>query len=156
MTSDEIRRATDDDLTKRLGVIHGARWFILIGIVLIFILLDGLLYKTVIAAIMGLSTLVVHSEEKKIKHELSRRYPNAKNTKQIRKAQNRTTMKTLIICIVILAVMSIILVLSIHGRDKDGCKNCGRDVPLVSGFGYCADCYEGFVDWQKDNWTEEK
>ncbi len=41
-----------------------------------------------------------------------------------------------------------------RGDGKNTCRNCGRDVPLVAGFGFCGTCYEGFVDWQETSWKD--
>lgn len=38
-----------------------------------------------------------------------------------------------------------------RGDGINTCRNCGRDTTLVAGFGFCGSCYEGFVEWQKDN-----
>ena len=38
------------------------------------------------------------------------------------------------------------------GDGVTSCRNCGRKTNLVAGFGYCGTCYEGFVEWQKDNY----
>lgn len=43
------------------------------------------------------------------------------------------------------------------GQRGDGvntCRNCGRETDLVAGFGYCGNCYEGFVDWQNRTWKD--
>ena len=34
------------------------------------------------------------------------------------------------------------------GDGKTTCKNCGRNTSLVPGYGYCSNCYKGFIDWQ--------
>ena len=59
------------------------------------------------------------------------------------------------IAFVIISAILIPLLLSDGGDTKEGCKNCGRTTELVPGFGYCEDCYEGFVDWQDRTWTED-
>ena len=59
------------------------------------------------------------------------------------------------IAFVIISVILIPLLLSDGGDTKEGCKNCGRTTELVPGFGYCEDCYAGFVDWQERTWTED-
>lgn len=41
-----------------------------------------------------------------------------------------------------------------RGDGVNTCRNCGRDVPLVAGFGFCGTCYEGFVDWQETSWRD--
>lgn len=41
-----------------------------------------------------------------------------------------------------------------RGDGVNTCRNCGRDVPLVAGFGFCSTCYEGFVDWQETSWRD--
>ena len=59
------------------------------------------------------------------------------------------------IAFVIICAILVPLFLSDSGDTKEGCRNCGRTTDLVPGFGYCEDCYEGFVDWQERTWTED-
>lgn len=150
-----IRNKTDPELTKSLGAIQGAGCFSLIALVILIILVDGILFKLVAASFVGLLNVPILLERKKIKAELLRRHSGSTNTTPMLKSNKRTAIIVLIVGIAITAIFCGVI-LSIPGSGKGGCRNCGRDVPLVSGFGYCADCYEGFVDWQKDNWTEEK
>ena len=37
------------------------------------------------------------------------------------------------------------------GGSSGGCRNCGRDKTLVPGYGYCYDCFDGYLDWEKRN-----
>ena len=39
-----------------------------------------------------------------------------------------------------------------YNYNSPKCRNCGRNEPLVAGFDFCDDCFEGFTDWQKDNY----
>ena len=77
-------------------------------------------------------------------------------------AQNQKTNKILkkfalagFIAFVIISAILVPLLLSDGGDTKEGCRNCGRTEDLVPGFGYCEDCYEGFVDWQDRTWAED-
>lgn len=64
----------------------------------------------------------------------------------------------LIICAIIITISTVIIFLVVSGNtgnngtsnNSSKCRNCGRKTDLVSGFGYCYDCYEGFNEWQKD------
>ena len=38
-----------------------------------------------------------------------------------------------------------------RGDGVNTCRNCGRDVPLVAGFGFCGTCFEGFNDFLSRN-----
>ena len=149
-----IRYRTDTELTQRLGAMKGAFLFIPIAAVILVILVDGMLFKLVIAALLGLLCMPVLLERKRIKAELLRRYPSTSNMAKRYKGDNRIAVKVFLVTIAICVVVCGVLIMALTGSDKDGCRNCGRDVPLVSGFGYCADCYEGFTDWQKENWTK--
>ena len=82
-----------------------------------------------------------------------------------RASADNSLKKLLIACIAIIVIVPIIIFTIVGGSiDNHGgssgnsgekCRNCGRKTDLVAGFGYCYDCYEGFVDWQEDNWKED-
>lgn len=62
---------------------------------------------------------------------------------------------------IVALLLALVLCLSLcacgGSRGGDGvntCRNCGRNKKLVPGFGFCDTCYEGFVDWQEDNWKD--
>ena len=64
-----------------------------------------------------------------------------------------------VLAVILVAIFSVKTIFSSLFKDGgDGintCRNCGRETSLVSGFGFCGNCYEGFVDWQENNWTED-
>lgn len=86
-------------------------------------------------------------------------------TEEERESADNSLKKLLIACIAIIVIVPIIIFAIVggsidnhsgsSGNGRDKCRNCGRETNLVAGYGYCYDCYEGFVDWQEDNWTEE-
>ncbi len=85
------------------------------------------------------------SEAKGIKPDVSEKEERKKNSAIITG-----------IIIALLVIFAIILLFKISSSSSNGdgvntCKNCGRS-PVVAGFGYCGDCYDGFTDWQDDNW----
>ena len=90
--------------------------------------------------------------------ELRKTHGDAFVDAKIRKS-NKMGAKIGIAFLVFMIIVSFIVAINISfGPDRDGenkCRNCGRTEDLVPGFGYCEDCYEGFVDWQDRTWTED-
>lgn len=77
---------------------------------------------------------------------------------QIKKATKIQIFATIAFFVIFGAIVGSIIADGNSSSQKDTsekCRNCGRSTDLVAGFDYCYDCYEGFVDWQEDNWTEE-
>lgn len=69
----------------------------------------------------------------------------------------KTVITYAVVIAIVLAVSFACSSSSSGGGRGDGvntCRNCGRDVPLVAGFGFCGTCYEGFVDWQETSWDD--
>lgn len=111
----------------------------------------------ILAAILGFITFIIaFIFIELIKEELESRRQNP--------TQKSEMGKIIVSMILVFAVIIGICVL-IRGCSDDNsstqrgdgvktCRNCGRS-PVVAGFGYCDNCYDGFVDWQEKHWTEK-
>lgn len=167
-----IKSYSKDALTNLLGQYRVTKWIALIliagsvGLICIsgpdvleefeemLLLMLGL---PVIFVIFGINAL---RSEIKIKKELKRRATDNRELTQMNADAKQSTKGLLIViaCLMIAAVIvgiAVGLISNIPGSEtKTACKNCGRTDDIVPGFEYCEDCYDGFVDWQEDNWKD--
>ena len=177
----EPHECNDEFLSKRLGINKAA--IIFAGVIMGLIVLVGLIlfFNTLVTAdfenalpflvmipvfclIFGIPICFVFRETQAIQKELNKRSAvDDEDALNIKEATKKNTRRSLlaIICIVVIAVIVIFAIVDGSiGNNNTGsnsgekCRNCGRKTDLVAGFGYCYDCYEGFVDWQEDNWKE--
>jgi hypothetical protein len=75
------------------------------------------------------------------------------------KKERKTSLTIAAVVIAVFLLLSGIMNSNFDHQGGDGittCRNCGRKKDLVPGFGFCYTCYEGFVEWQEENWTEGK
>ena len=116
--------------------------------------------------IFGIPGFFVFREARTIQKELDKRSAeDEEDAINIEETTKKNTRRSLIAiaCIIAIAVIIIFTIVggSIDnhggsgGNSGEKCRNCGRKTDLVAGFGYCYDCYEGFVDWQEDNWKKD-
>ena len=167
-----IEAYSKDALTNLLGQYRVTKWIalILITVVVGFICISGpdalaefeellllILGFPVLFVILGINAL---RSEIKIKKELKRRATDNNELAQMKSDAKRSTKGLLLVtaCIIVVALLVTIPIawlLNFSGSEKETCKNCGRAVDLVEGFGYCEICYEGFVDWQENNWKDD-
>ena len=110
---------------------------------------------------------LMFKSNKPMKDELKRRESSMKEKEAINSAKRGESARiTKFIVKCSLAVMAIVVALGViiglslnNGsigsvEHADSCRNCGRKVKLVPGYGYCYNCYEGFIEWQEDNWKD--
>ena len=146
-----------------LGIISGAIFAIggiVLGICDIFLIGDGT-FLVVGLAFAAIGVLVIILSRKSLKAEavaeqkLRQTHGDAYVDAIMRKT-DKILIRAGIVFLAIMIFVSIPIAISLsnnsHSNSKDKCRNCGRTEDLVPGFGYCEDCYEGFVDWQEDNW----
>ena len=127
-------------------------------------LLMMLAFLLVISLIFFLPLRVLLKEQKEIKTEIARRVKARNGDTDIEavlklKSKRATIIIVCIIAAIVILACSIMLPAFEGGGSNNShgekCRNCGRKTELVAGFDYCYDCYEGFVDWQEDNWTND-
>ena len=167
-----IKAYSKDALTNYLGQYRVTKWIVLIllaaAIGLIYIIGPDALaeFEESLLLIIGLPVLFVIlginalRSEIKIKKELQRRAADSSEFTQMIGDAKQSSKGLLFItaCIIVVAMLVTIPIawlLNFSGSEKETCKNCGRAEKLVAGFGYCETCYEGFVDWQDNNWKDD-
>lgn len=120
--------------------------------------ISGLLLAAIGIGVAIYARKELHREIAKEK-ELRKTHGDAFVDAKIRKS-NKILAKIGIAFLVFMIIVSFIVAINIsfgpNGDGKNKCRNCGRTENLVPGFGYCEDCYEGFVDWQEDNWAKDE
>ena len=148
-----------------LGIISGAI-LVIVGIALGILAIfegDGLFFVLGLGmAALGVFVVILSRKSLKLEavaeQKLRQTHGNAHTDAIIRK-NNKILKKGGIIFLAIMLFVSIFIAIILssnnHSSSKDKCRNCGRTEDLVPGFGYCEDCYEGFVDWQEDNWKKD-
>ena len=181
----DIKKCDDSFLTTRQGVIQGILKvaYIVLGVLaggcLLFALVMGFQYGVsfglqmflmMLAFLLGISLIfffpfrVLWKEQKEIRTEIARRVKATNGETDIEAILKQKSRRTVVAFSCFIAVVAIVafccFVLPSLGSNNnstnaDKCRNCGRETDLVEGFNYCYDCYEGFVDWQEDNWTED-
>ena len=166
--SDEAKKYNEETLSKFVGMLVGGRWLcilLLAAAVLggIWCAVDyesvGVFFIFLLVALIPFGLLVLMLKwEKDIRKELKSRGLTQEEKDNVEGTTKTWGKGVLVVtaCVSCLAVIILLLGLA-KGRSDDAekCRNCGRETDLVAGFDYCSDCYEGFVDWQEDNWTEE-
>ena len=167
-----IKAYSKDALTNHLGQYRVTKWIalILLSVAIGFIYISGpdalAEFEELLLLILGLPILFVVlginalRSEIKIKKELKRRAVDSSEFAQMKSDAKQSFKGLLFItaCIIVVALLVTIPVawlLNFSGSEKETCKNCGRAEKLVAGFGYCETCYEGFVDWQDNNWKDD-
>ena len=148
-----------------LGILSSLLFFgggIALGVYDIFVIEDGTwfivgLMSAAVGAIgLWISIKALFSEiaeEKRLRQERGDDFVNARN-----KNTNTMLKRMGLIWLVLFVVISIPLAIYLFTSDDsgaEGCRNCGRTEDLVPGFGYCEDCFDGFIDWQDRTWTED-
>lgn len=86
-----------------------------------------------------------------INKELTTR-PDLEKMKTAYKADSKENIKIYaIVAVVILIFIILIRSCSFGGSSgsNGGCRNCGRTGNLVPGYGYCYDCFDGYLDWEE-------
>ena len=159
-------------LGKQIGMLNAVKWIffcIFLFGAAIFVI-GGFVNDSVMIAIAGLvgcflmcgiPMLYAFKKVKGMLKELEGRKldddEQAKVQVQIKKASKFQWMLTAVFIAFLAVLFGSIIADSIPSREsKEKCRNCGRTGDIVPGFGYCEDCYEGFVDWQEDNWTKDE
>ena len=180
-----IKKCDDNFLTTRLGAIQGTLKVaytvlgVLAGVCLLFVLFMGIQYGLsfgfqmlllalafllVVSLIFFLPLRVLLKEQKAIKAEIAQRVKSRNGNTDIEAVLKLKSKRATIVIVCIIAVIVVIacsVLLSAFEGSKSSsshsekCRNCGRKTSLVAGYDYCSDCYESFVDWQEDNWTED-
>ena len=150
-----------------LGIIFGVL-FAIGGIVLaicdIFLIGEGifLIFGLVLSGIGIVAAVLARKSvqaEAKAEQELRKIHGDAYVDAIIQK--NNKIMKRIgIVFVIVMIVVSIPIAISTIQNDdyksnSGGCRNCGRKTDLVVGYNFCYDCYEGFIDWQENNWKED-
>lgn len=159
-------------LGKQLGMLNAVKW-IFFGLFVVFAFIFAILgiaddnYLIVIVGpifcflIFGFPMIYAFRKTKGMLKELNSRNLSSDEQAnvqfQIKKAAKFQWILTVVMIAFIAVLFGSIIADSIpssHNDNSEKCRNCGRKTDLVAGFDYCYDCYEGFVDWQEDNWTE--
>lgn len=156
---------SDEKLAKQIGEIRTLQKF-LIGISVfasaffLFILLiseDPLSAIPLVAVILGASAFLVLMAKKyfnnvirNLEAELNRRKPNSEQVQEASVQGQKRSRLLIIVFVAIIVFASLIAITSNNSgtSNKNGCRNCGRTENIVPGFGFCEDCFEGFLDWQ--------
>lgn len=167
-----IKSYSTEALTNLLGQYRVTKWIdlILIAVTVGLICISGPdaleEFEEMLLLMLGLPVLFVIlainaiRSEMKIKKELKRRATDNSKLTQMNADAKQSTKGLLIViaCLMVAAVIvgiAVGLISNIPGSEaKTACKNCGRTDDIVPGFEYCEDCYDGFVDWQEDNWKD--
>ena len=157
----EISKVDSTILAKQLGMWRILRiiFFILcIAYIALFVSDLPALYVVPIGLIVTAFFMWLFSRPiRQLNRELSSREQSQEETLSNKKLEKKAA-KTLLVFMIIVCILGGIFAVKLWGGitsgydSKEKCRNCGRTTDIVPGFGYCEDCYGGFVDWQKDNW----
>ena len=113
----------------------------------------GFLLRLVVALLY-----IVRREPKAIEAELNKRSKVMSNKTSIESEVKSSGKKALIIisCLIALLIFIMVpyIVSHIGNNTNDKCRNCGKDKSLVPGYSYCYDCFDGFIEWQKEEYKK--
>ena len=165
---EDAKRYNDETLSKFIGMLVGGKWLCIlllaaaiIGGVWCAVDMEsvGVFFLFLLAALVPVGLLVLILKfEKDIRAELRSRGRTKEEQDSVEEISKTWGKGVLVVtaCCSCLAIIVLLIGLAIGSNDDaEKCRNCGRETDLVAGFGFCYDCYEGFVDWQEDNWTEK-
>lgn len=147
------------EMHKKISQLERALFLVPV-LVIGFALMDMLSAIIIVLAVIGI--VVVLYFIKKAKNEFSQiSLSEAEQVAfaDITKKERKTTLIFAAVIIVVFVFLSTMMNGNFGHQGGDGvttCRNCGREKTLVPGFGFCYSCYEGFVDWQEENWTKGK
>ena len=106
------------------------------------------------AALFVWLVVIFIKRAKCIKAELNLRTVT-KEQEEYAKNSLKTLIKITIGVVVATIIITLIVVSGASGGSsytgKEKCRNCGRTVKIVPGYGYCYDCFDGYLDWEKRN-----
>lgn len=161
----DYSKFSDEKLATQIGEIRTLQKF-LIGLSafasvlflgLLLISEDPLSALPLVAVILGAALFLVLMAKKyfnasirNMEAELNRRKPNSEQIQEA-SVQGRKRSRLLIIVFVAIIVFASLIAITSNNSgtsNKNGCRNCGRTENIVPGFGFCEDCFEGFLDWQ--------
>lgn len=162
----KINEMDNVSLVKNLGFWRAIRIFYLcvciffcvvaiisFGIPIQYVIPIGLIVTVIV-------TLLFSIPIKRVEREIASRQQSGEEFANRRNVEKKAT-KNLLIFMIIAGILAGIYAVKLWGGVTSGydqeekCKNCGRTTDIVPGFEYCEDCYDGFVDWQEDNWKDD-
>lgn len=134
--------------------------FLVPALVIGMVIMDMTSVIVIAIAVVGMvATLFFMKKSKKELSQLTLSEAEQAAFADASKKERKTSLTIAVVVIAVFVFLSAMMNSNFGHQGGDGvttCKNCGREKKLVPGFGYCYTCYEGFVDWQEENWTEDK